>query len=127
MKGDFNKAKEISPKTKAIVLDRQYNKSISGVNLYNKEVEFHHVIPRSSSGVGYEWNVVALTSEEHRDYTDHRPIKVNGREYYTWEEFDTLIKNHLKLRYSGWSEKLCKYHKGWEKEDYKVIRFDVKF
>lgn len=109
-------AKEITQKTKEEVMERQHGRSISGVALTN--VEFHHVIPRSASGIGLAFNIVALTSEEHRWYHDHRPIKVNGRERYTYEEFTTLMKNHLKIRYPGWTEKGCKFHKGWTEEDY---------
>lgn len=113
---------EVSEKTKRIVLERQGNKSISGVALTGKSVEFHHVIPRSKSGVGYEWNIVAITSEEHRLYHDHLPIKVYGRELYTWEEFDTIMKNHLKSRYPKWSEQGCRYQKFFEEEDYGIER-----
>lgn len=113
---------EVSEKTKAKVLERQGNKSISGVVLTGKSVEFHHVVPRSKSGVGYEWNIVAITSEEHRLYHDHLPIKVYGRELYTWEEFDTIMKNHLKARYPKWSEKGCRYQKFFEEEDYGIER-----
>ena len=122
MKGDFKKAKEISAATKIKVLERQQYKSISGVNLYGKTIEFHHVRPRSSSGVGYEWNIVAITADEHRDLTDKKDIKVNGKERYTWEEFDILCRNHLKRKYNGWTYERCKYQKGFEISDYGVTR-----
>lgn len=119
--GDFKKAKDITPKTKEKVLKRQEGKSITGVLLYPNNTDFHHVRPRSDSGVGYEWNVVAITREEHRCYHDHLPIKVNGRVRYSWEEFDTLLKNHLILRYLGWDWEKTKYHKYWKEEDYGVV------
>lgn len=119
-KSNYTKAKEISLKTKENVLKRQSNKSISGASLYNNNVEFHHVVFRSSSGVGYEWNIVALTSDEHRALHDKNMIEVNGRVRYTNEEFEILIKNHLKIKYPNWSEDKCKYHKYWEEEDYEI-------
>lgn len=122
MKGDFTKAKEISIETKNAVLERQKSFSIFGCFLTSNTATFHHVVPRSSSGVGYEWNIVALSFDEHRAYHDHQPIKVNGRVRYTWEEADTLIKNHLKLKYDGWELKKCKYKKGYEIEDYGITR-----
>ena len=118
-------AKEISADTKQTVLERQGFRSISGVAL-GSTAEFHHVIFRSGSGVGYEWNIVALTPEEHRLFHDKRDIPVNGRCRYSWIEFDILMKNHLKLWYDGWSEEKCKYHKYCEEEDYEVIRRDRK-
>ena len=122
MKGDFKKAKDISVRTKLAVLERQKNKSISGVSLYGKTVEFHHVMPRGSSGVGYEWNIVAITADEHRQLTDKKEITVNGRNRYSWKEFDILCRNHLKLHYDHWSYEKCKYQKGFEEEDYGVTR-----
>lgn len=124
-KSKLTKAKEISFETKQKVLDRQGNRSVSGVYLAPYNIEFHHVIPRSSSGVGYEWNIVALTKEEHRLYHDHCPIPVNGKERYTWLEFGILMKNHLKMRYEGWSEEKCKVRKYAEESDYKVTRKDL--
>lgn len=121
-KGDFTKAKEISIETKKNVLNRQRNVSIFGTFLTMNTATFHHVLPRSSSGVGYEFNIVALSFDEHRAYHDHQPIKVNGRERYTWEEADTLIKNHLKIKYENWSLDKCKYHKYWNEEDYGITR-----
>lgn len=125
MKGDFTKAKEITAETKIKVLLRQNQKSISGATLVGKStIEFHHYVPRSASGVGYEWNIVALTSEEHRSLHDKQNIKVNGRDRYTWEEFETIIHNHLLLNYLGWRKEKCKYHKYWEEKDYEVRRRD---
>lgn len=85
-------------------------------------VEFHHVIPRSASGVGYEFNIVAITKDEHRWYHDHCNIQVNGKDRYTYLEFDTLMKNHLKKMYEGWSEYSCQYKKNKEEKDYGVVR-----
>lgn len=115
-------AVEISEKTRQKVLERQGKRSVSGAGLYPYATEYHHVIPRSSSGVGYEWNIVALTSEEHRCYHDRQPIKVNGRVRFTWEEFDTLIRNHLKIAYVNWTEQNCKYKKYADEKDYEVYR-----
>ena len=89
-------------------------------------VEFHHVIPRSASGIGYEWNIVAITKDEHRWYHDHCNIQVNGRDRYTYMEFEILMKNHLKKMYEGWSEYSCKFHKYWEEKDYGVTRREWK-
>jgi len=118
----LSKAKEISPKTRKTVLERQKGRSISGVYLMPYSTEFHHFIYRSGSGVGYEWNVVALTSEEHRAVHDHQPIKIFGRERYSADEFEILMRNHLKENYTNWSEDLCRYRKGWNEEDYEVKR-----
>lgn len=124
-KSRLTKAKEISQETKKAVWDRQHGRSISGVALSPSNVEFHHVVPRSASGIGYEWNIVAITSDEHRWYHDHSNIKVNGRDRYTYLEFEILMKNHLKLRYENWSEERCRFRKYAEKEDYGVIRKDM--
>lgn len=119
--GDYKKAKDISQATKEKVLARQNGRSVTGVILYQGNTEFHHVRPRSDSGVGYEWNIVAITKEEHRLYHDHQPIKVNGRVRYSWEEFNTLLKNHLILRYLNWDWEKTKYHKYWEEDDYGIV------
>lgn len=121
-KSKLTQAKEITDKTKRIVLDRQHNRSISGVALQKGYTDFHHVIFRSSSGVGYEWNVVAITSDEHRCYHDGNDIVVNGRVRYTNEEFETLMKNHLKIEYPNWTEEKCKYKKYYEMKDYEIYR-----
>lgn len=125
-KSKLTKAKEISYETKVKVLDRQANRSISGVMLSPYNVEFHHVIPRSASGVGYEWNIVAISRDEHRWYHDHCNIQVNGKDRYTYMEFEILMKNHLKKMYEGWSEYSCKFHKYWNEEDYGVKRREWK-
>lgn len=121
-KSNLTKAKEISFATKQKVLDRQGNRSITGVYLSQYNTEFHHVIPRSASGIGAEWNIVAITSEEHRAFHDHQYILVNGRKRYTYLEFDILMKNHLKLNYEGWSEENCRFHKYKDEKDYGVFR-----
>lgn len=120
--GRYLEAKTITPDTRRAVLERQHNKSISGRYLTEGTASFHHYVERSSSGVGYEWNIVALTFEEHRAVHDHQPIKVGKRVLYTYDQFITLIRNHLVINYEGWSENCCKFHKGWEIEDYGVIR-----
>lgn len=121
-KSKLTKAKEISFETKQKVLDRQGNRSISGVYLAPWNTDFHHVIYRSASGCGYEWNIVALTKDEHRWVHDHQSILVNGAKRYTWDEFNILMKNHLKLHYDGWSEERCKVRKYAEESDYGVTR-----
>mgnify|MGYP002626330784 CR=1 FL=1 len=108
-KSNLTKAKEISKETKEKVLTRQHHRSISGVALTPYNVEFHHVIPRSASGIGYEWNIVAITHDEHRCYHDHADIMVNGRKRYTYLEFEILMKNH----------------KRWEEENYQIKRKDL--
>lgn len=125
-KSNQTKAKEISEATRRKVYERQKGRSISGAFLHSGNIEYHHAIFRGNQGIGYEWNIVAITSEEHRALHDKQPIVVNGRIRYTWQEFDSLIKNHLKLNYSGWSEEKCKYHKYWEEADYEVKRISQK-
>lgn len=119
------KQTEITQKTKADVLIRQRGMSISGAWLGNN-VNFHHVIGTGlgEKGVGYEWNVIALTPEEHRWVHDHQPIKVGNHVRYTYEEFITLMKNHLKINYPNWTEEKCKVHKGWEEKDYGIKKWD---
>ena len=125
-KSKLTKAKEISQETKQKVLERQGFRSISGVALTNNNCEFHHVIYRSAEGIGFEWNIVAITFDEHRWLHDKQDIKVNGRNRYSWIEFEILCKNHLKLNYEGWTEQRCKYHKYWSEADYGVIRRERK-
>ena len=127
MKSRLTKAKEISQKTKQAVLERQRYRSISGVALTERNTEFHHVIFRSESGIGLEFNIVAITSDEHRWFHDGCPIKVNGRNRFTSLEFGIIMKNYLKRVYPHWKEEYCKYHKYWEEEDYwKRINGEVK-
>lgn len=121
-KSRLTKAKEISQATRKAVWERQNGRSISGVYLQPNSTEYHHVIHRSGSGVGYEWNIVAITSEEHRCVHDRQPIKIYGRLRYTCDEFEALMKNHLKLNYNGWSEEKCRYRKGMQEQDYEVKR-----
>ena len=122
MKSKLTKAKEISYETKCKVLDRQGNRSITGVMLSPYNVEFHHVVPRSASGIGYDWNIVAITKDEHRWYHDHANIRVNGKDRYTYLEFEILMKNHLKKMYIGWAEEKCKFRKYAEENEYGVTR-----
>ena len=120
------KAKEISQETKQVVMERQHYRSISGVALSPYNVEFHHVIFKGDQGIGQEWNICAITKEEHRLFHDHNDICVNGRKRYSWLEFDILMKNHLKLWYEGWSEDACKYKKYKEFWEYGVTRREHK-
>ena len=75
-------------------------------------------------GVGYEFNIVALTPQEHRNLHDKKKIKVYGRDRYTWQEFETLCRNHLILHYDNWSYEGCKYHKYWKEKDYGIVARD---
>ena len=119
-------AKEISQQTKQVVLERQHYRSISGVALTPYNADFHHVVFRSGQGVGAEFNVCAITKEEHSLFHDHKKIPVNGADRYSWEEFDTLMKNHLKLWYENWSEKACKYDKYKDISEYGIVRRERK-
>ena len=118
----FKEAKQITTDTRRAVLERQNYASISGRHLTEESASFHHYVERSSSGVGFEWNIVALTFEEHRAIHDHQPIKWGKRVLYTYDQFITLIRNHLIIHYENWTEKGCKYHKGWEQENYGIVR-----
>ena len=118
----FKEAKQITADTRRAVLGRQDYKSISGRYLTEDSASFHHYVERSSSGVGYEWNIVALTFEEHRAIHDHQPIKIGKRVLYTYDQFITLIRNHLIINYEGWSEEKCKYRKYLEEQEYGVTR-----
>lgn len=112
---------DITDEEKQIVLKRQNYKSISGVwlgtNIHN--CDFHHCINSGLGikGVGFEWNLVAITRQEHMAIHNHD--KKIGR--YTYDEFITLIKNHLKLNYINWCEEKCKVKKGYTKEDYEIL------
>ena len=118
----YKEAKQITLQTRKSVLERQHYRSISGRYLDESTASFHHYIERSSSGVGYEWNIIALTFEEHRAVHDHQPIKVGKRILYTYDQFCTLMRNHLIINYENWSEDLCKYHKHLLEEEYGVVR-----
>lgn len=117
-KGDFTKAKQITLATKQKVWERQKGVSILSHYPITKEMCCCHFIGRGEkSGVGYEWNIVGLTPDEHRLLDENKPI---GR--YTNQEAQTLLRNHLILNYKGWSEDKCSYHKYWEEKDYGVTR-----
>ena len=120
--GKYIEAKSITLETRKAVLERQNHRSISGAYLTEGTASFHHFVERSSGGVGYEWNIVALTFEEHRAIHDHQPIKVGRRVLYTYDQFITLIRNHLIISYEGWSEDKCKYRKYLEESEYGVVR-----
>lgn len=117
---NFKKSKEITEKTRKKVYLRQHGLSISKRCLPPGQTEYHHFIERSSSGVGFEWNVVALTSEEHRQLHDGQKV---GR--FSNHDFKTLIRNHLILNYEGWSEEKCKYKRGFEEDEYGVVRRNI--
>ena len=113
----------ISDLTRKHVRERQNNFSPFG-NWLGQSCHFHHVIGSGlgEKGVGYEWNVIALTCEEHMAIHQHQPIKVYGLVKYTYDEAITIMKNHLKTHYPNWTEKKCKVHKGWEASDYEITR-----
>lgn len=119
---NYTKAKSITLETRKAVLDRQGNRSISGAYLTEGTASFHHYVERSSGGVGYEWNIVALTFEEHRAVHDHQDIKIGKRVLYTYKQFITLMRNHLIINYENWSEDRCKYKKRLLEEEYGVVR-----
>lgn len=119
---NYTKAKSITLETRKAVLERQNYKSISGCYLTESTASFHHYVERSSGGVGYEWNIVALTFEEHRAVHDHQDIKIGKRVLYTYKQFITLIRNHLIINYENWSEDRCKYKKRLLEEEYGVVR-----
>lgn len=72
--------------------------------------------------MGFEWNIVALTLEEHECIHNHRPVMMNGKVKYTYDEMQSLMRNHLLKHYVGWSEDKCKYKKWFEEKDYQVTR-----
>lgn len=113
--------KDITKETRESVRKRQENYSLTGV--YLNEAEFHHFVTRGSQGVGYEWNIVALTPLEHRQLHDGADITLpDGTKLFTNKAFKSFIRTHLKESYRGWSEDKCKVHKGWNKEDYHIER-----
>lgn len=115
-------AQVVSDKTKKIVLERQKSRSVSGSYLTPQNCNFHHYISVGAGGVGYEWNIIALTPSEHRQLHDGFDIKCDNGRKYTNEEFKTLIRNHFRLNYFGWEEKKCRYMKNKEMEDYGIVR-----
>lgn len=133
MANSIRKQTDISDEEKELVLKRQNYRSISKVFIGNniKNCDFHHVINSGlgEKGVGYEWNLVAITRYEHRQITDHKGISIHGIDgevKYKYEEFISAMKNHLKVNYTNWSEANCKVHKGYSKEDYGVKRRESK-
>lgn len=120
MKGDYTKAKQITTRTKEKVFKRQNGKSILSGETITLEQCCCHFIGRGLGGVGYEWNIVGLTADEHRLLDENKPIIVRGKVRYTNQEAQTLIRNHLILNYSGWSVDKCKYKKWFEEQDYGV-------
>lgn len=119
----MNKEQRITDKVKEAVRQRQHNRSVSGA--YLSSVHYHHFISVGARGIGYEWNVIALLPSEHQELHSGSPITVNGRQRYTNKEFKTICRNHLMLRYLGWNENKCKFHKGWKEEDYGIERSEL--
>lgn len=113
--------KEISDSTKAKVLKRQHNRSIGGD--YLTDVEFHHFKTRNAGGVGYEWNIVALTTHIHRQWHEGcQTITMRSGKKYSRKEFESLMRNHLVLNYRGWSEDKLKCIKYGKESDYGITR-----
>ena len=110
------KVKEITNRTKQMVLERQGGLSITGRNL-DGGVNYHHIVSKGCEGVGYEFNVVALHPIEHFNY--HQGCKIQG-EFRDWSpmEFDLFIDDYMKEHYSGWDRDICSYHPGWDEKDY---------
>lgn len=122
MVSEFQKAKDITQKTKLAVLERQNYKSVISNNPLTLETaSFHHFIERGQSGIGYEWNVVALTFEEHR-YLMHDKITYNNVEPKQAEE---IIVKHFKDNYDNWTRDNCKYRKWYAEKDYGVNRKEI--
>lgn len=117
---------EITNDTRQIVYQRQKGFSPFG-NWLGESCDYHHVVNSGLGvkGVGWEWNIIALTRLEHQAIHNHQPIKVGSVDRYTYEEAITLMKNHLKLHYPNWCEEKCKVHKGWEKEDYGIMKGEL--
>lgn len=117
-KSDYLKAKEISEKTKLAVLERQKYKSVvSNLPLTLQTASFHHYVERGQSGIGYEWNIVALTFNEHRALHDGNKVFK-----FTSKQAEALIHNYLSRMYKHWSKDNCKYHKWYTEKDYGVTR-----
>ena len=121
MKDDFTKAKQITPQTKEKVWRRQHGRSLLSNKSITKEMCCCHVVGRGNSGVGYEWNIVGLTPDEHRELDESKPITIDGKVRWTNEEAQTLIRNHLILNYENWSESNCKYKKYKKEGEYGVV------
>ena len=110
-KSKQTKAHEISKETKMKVWERQKGKSIfSGISI-TPEMCCCHYIPRSQGGLGKEWNIFGCYQgygiNEHRLFDEHKPIA-----NLTAKQYHTVLKNHFKLNYKGWTEDKCKYKKG---------------
>lgn len=122
----YKEAKSITPETRKAVLERQGGTSISGRYLTEGTASFHHYVERSSGGVGYEWNIVALTFEEHRAVHDKRPILVDPYRskqiLYEHKRFVEKMREHLMENYINWSEDNCKYKKRLLEQDYGIVR-----
>lgn len=125
-KGDYTKAKKITQKTKQAVYERQKGRSIlSGIPISISMCCCHFVGRGEKSGVGYEWNIVGLTPEEHMFLDQNKPMwfYINGNvKALTNAEMQQKIEQHLKENYIGWSREKCSYHKYWEEKDYEVYR-----
>lgn len=117
-KSEFLKAKEITIETKKAVLQRQHNRSLASDKYLTLETaDFHHYVERGQSGLGYEWNIVAITREEHTNL--HSGNKV-GR--YKNKDFEVYMHNYLLKMYKHWTRDNCKYKKWYAEKDYGVER-----
>lgn len=130
-KSNLTKAKDITDDTKRKVWERQGGKSLfAPYQPITVEMCCCHFVSRTgndrhgksgSGGVGYEWNIFGCYqtpwTNEHNLFDEGKPI---GN--LTNEEAIKVVENHLKQNYCGWSLDKCRYHKGWEEEDYGVRR-----
>ena len=117
VKGDYTKAKGITLQTKEKVFKRQHGRSL----LSNIPITVNqcccHVLGRGRGGVGYEWNIIGLTYNEHRLLDENKPIYGVSN-----DEVVERIKDYLRSEYDGWSEEKCHYHKYFKEADYGVTR-----
>lgn len=115
--------RRINEITRQNVRKRQDFRSITGIWLGESGGHMHHFISRGRSGVGFEWNLILMTDDEHQQYHNGGLVRVNGTNIvYTHEEFTDKMRDYLISQYDGWSEERCRFHKFWEYKDYKVQR-----
>ena len=98
-------------------MERQDGLSITGRSLGNG-VNYHHIVSKGSEGVGYEFNVIALTPDEHIAYHRGSAVLTEFKTIRNRKEFDQFIDDYMKNFYPNWSRSKCKYVPGWSEEDY---------
>ena len=118
MPSKYTKAKSISLKTKYEVYDRQHGLSLLSGKPITLAQCCCHYLNRGRGGVGFCWNIMALTTDEHRKFDLHQDI--DGMSH---EECCRIIEEHFKQHYVDWSIERCKYKKYCDdEEDYKMLR-----